>query len=118
MKRSGWIKRKKGVNPQSDAGREYQEEFELNSQIVQARARYRCEIQTPHDCDGFISTVHHRKLRSQGGSNHPDNNLLAVCFTGHVWIHTQLPRYRAVLLQLITPSTADEHPYDPYGDPL
>jgi hypothetical protein len=117
MKRSGRLKRKKGVNRQSDKGAEYEAEYLINANTVRWRADNRCEIQTPHSCDGTISTVHHRKLRSQGGGNELDN-LLAVCFTGHVWLHTQLPRYRAVLLQLIIPRDQPIRPYDPYGDPL
>jgi hypothetical protein len=51
-------------------------------------------------------------MRSQGGSNDIDN-LLAVCFTGHIWIHRVLPRAEAERLQLLVPRETSEYPYDP-----
>jgi hypothetical protein len=115
VKRSGPPKRRTRLKARSSSGEEYEEEYRQASILVENRARGRCEIRSTHDCDG-ISTgyPHHRKLRSQGGSNALDN-LLAVCFTGHQWIHQVLPRAEAERLQLIVPRETPEYPYDPEG---
>jgi len=90
---------------------DYEKEYRRNSQLVLERAGFRCEIQAAHDCDGYSTGYpHHRKLRSQGGSNSVDN-LISVCFTGHNWIHRILPRAEAERLQLIIPRDAEESPY-------
>jgi hypothetical protein len=115
MKRSGPPTRRTPVRRQSEAGADYEEEYRLASIRVDTRSGGRCEIRSTHACDG-ISTgyPHHRKMRSQGGSN-SDDNLLAVCFTGHNWIHRELPRPEAERLQLIVPRDTPEYPYDPKG---
>ncbi len=52
---------------------------------VLCRAGSMCEADTPA-CTIGATMAHHRKLRSQGGSNDPDNGL-AVCAPCHRWIH-------------------------------
>ena len=37
-------------------------------------------------CDGEAHHAHHKLRRSQGGKDEPDN-LLALCFWCHEWIH-------------------------------
>jgi hypothetical protein len=108
MKRS-----RKPIKSHSDRGAEYQDEYHRNSLIVLKRANYRCQIMAAHDCEGFASDQpHHRKFRSQGGSNSPTHNLLAVCQEGHMWIHQVLPRDMAEHLDLIVPNYMPEHFYD------
>ena len=45
-----------------------------------------CEAKIYPDCDGRAVHTHHRLLRSQGGSDDPEN-LLDVCAPCHQWIH-------------------------------
>ena len=116
MKRSGPIKRRTPVRRQSSAGGEYEEEYRQAPILVHIRSGGRCEIRSTHDCDRICSGYpHHRRLRSQGGSNSTDN-LLDVCFTGHNWIHRTLRRGDAVKLQLLVPRDVLEYPYDPCGE--
>lgn len=44
-----------------------------------------CQAQTK-DCTGRAVHMHHRKRRSQGGTNDP-TNLIAVCVACHSYIH-------------------------------
>ena len=91
----------------------YQLDYLDASDIVNERSNGRCEIRSTHDCDGLSTgSPHHRKMRSQGGSNDPDN-LIAVCWTGHQWIHQQLPRAEAERMQLLIPRDTPEYPYNP-----
>lgn len=91
----------------------YQDEYQARALLVRSRSGGRCEIRSSHDCDGFAQEYpHHRKMRSQGGSN-ATSNLIDVCFTGHVWIHQLLPRAEAERLQLLVPRDTPEYPYDP-----
>lgn len=113
MKRSGPLSRKVRVKPQSKKGAGYEAEYLAQIPFVNTRSDGRCEIQAAHDCDGLASSrPHHRKFRSQGGSNSVDN-LLNVCWTGHTWIHQILPRERAEAFDLIVPREDPEHAYQP-----
>jgi 5-methylcytosine-specific restriction endonuclease McrA len=50
---------------------------------VIARSNGKCELP---GCLQDAGELHHRKMRSQGGS-HSATNLLAVCKVHHIWIH-------------------------------
>lgn len=111
MKRSAMPRRKTRIKPQSQRGAEYEAEYQAQIPVVNARSAGRCEILAAHDCDGVASPrPHHRKFRSQGGSNSVDN-LLNVCWTGHNWIHRILPREWAEAFDLIVPREDPEHAY-------
>lgn len=113
MKRTGMPRSKKPINPQSPQGKRYQDEYESMKPIIHARSGGRCEILAAHDCDGAATnSPHHRKFRGQGGSNSVDN-LLDTCFSGHNWIHQQLPREQAGAFDLIVPREDPEHAYQP-----
>lgn len=61
------------------------------------RARWLCEVAglVPHECPGRGTEAHHRRMRSQGGSDDMDN-LLWVCGPAHRWIHANPEQsYRA-----------------------
>lgn len=89
----------------------YDREYKARSKLVLARAAGRCEVLAAHDCDGMATPhPHHRKFRSQGGSN-STANLIAVCASAHHWIHVQLFRHEAVALGLIIPQSVPEYPY-------
>lgn len=82
------------------------------AEVVHERSGGQCEIIAQHDCGHYVTYgPHHRKMRSQGGSNDPDN-LLDVCWKGHQWIHS-LPRLLAYDLQLLVPRDYPEYPYSP-----
>jgi hypothetical protein len=64
----------------------YAYEFAVMKQEVKDRSGGRCEARTPR-CTGRSEHVHHRRMRSQGGSNTLDN-LLDVCLQCHLYIHS------------------------------
>ena len=95
----------------SAKGQRYEDEYLEAAKVVLERAGGRCEIQAAHDCDGEATPYpHHRRLRSQGGDNSVDN-LLAVCWSGHDWIHRVLPREEAERLGLILPRERPDRAY-------
>ena len=53
---------------------------------VAERAQGRCEARIEGVCSGRHEHTHHRRLRSQMGSDDP-SNLIAVCFACHSHIH-------------------------------
>ena len=55
-----------------------------------ARAGYLCEAKLTGCLSTPQETPHHRKKRTQGGTNGM-NNLLAVCWRCHTRIHSVLP---------------------------
>lgn len=67
-------------------GASYERELRRVEPIVMDRADWRCELMIPGQCDGLGLTMHHRKLRSQGGSNET-SNLIACCAGCHHYIH-------------------------------
>ena len=111
MKRSGFIRRRKALRPHSEKGLDYHQEYINQALLVKRRSGGRCEIALHHPCDLRATDFpHHRKLRSQGGSNSLDN-LLDVCATGHYWIHRVLHREEAEAYGLIIPREVPETPY-------
>lgn len=115
MKRSPMPPRKKPVNPKSQKQLDYDHEYRSHTRFVKVRSGGRCEILAAHDCDGTSTPYpHHRKRRSQGGSNSLDN-LLDVCFTGHQWLHVELPWLDAIHLGLLVKQSDTEYAYDPFG---
>lgn len=56
--------------------------------ILEERCGGRCEARGHGDCvcSGRYENAHHKRRRSQGGSDEPDN-LLCVCLGHHRWIH-------------------------------
>lgn len=64
----------------------YQRELNKMAPLVLARATNLCEARL-QKCQGRAQRIpHHRKLRSQGGTNSLAN-LLAVCWSCHDYIH-------------------------------
>lgn len=59
-------------------------------ELVKERSGGHCEGRTVV-CQGRASTVHHRKLRKQGGTHHPWN-LLHLCHPCHQMVHAE-PEY-------------------------
>lgn len=55
-------------------------------QWVSGRADGRCEVREAPGCWGGGEQAHHRRMRSQGGTDAPEN-LLWVCERCHRWIH-------------------------------
>jgi 5-methylcytosine-specific restriction endonuclease McrA len=54
--------------------------------VVLERDDHTCQLRMDgHHCSGGLH-VHHRRLRSQGGSNHP-SNLVTLCDRAHRWVH-------------------------------
>jgi hypothetical protein len=95
------------TNPESA----YQLEYLANIPLVKERSGGSCEVMYPHDCDFYATgRPHHRKFRSQGGTNDPVN-LLAVCTEAHFMIHNRLPRQTAVDAGLIIERDQPETPY-------
>lgn len=64
----------------------YETEFQAAKPLVRERSRGRCEAAASPNCSGQGGHVHHRRLRSQGGTNELDN-LLDVCVWCHSFIH-------------------------------
>ena len=75
LKRSGMVRRR---SPRRTA---YSEELALMRPVVVARAGGVC-----HVCYDPGTVVHHRKLRSQGGTNEVDN-LMLLCQSCHEYVH-------------------------------
>jgi hypothetical protein len=78
--------RVKGRRSGSDGTVTFRTEFLAARPAVRARSRGRCEAGASANCTGQGEHVHHRKLRSQGGTNDLAN-LLDVCRRCHATIH-------------------------------
>ena len=82
MKRSGPIKRKRGLTRRSQGQIAYAEELDAITPALVARSRGICEI-----CHYAPAAVrHHRLRRSQGGGNELAN-LLHLCCSCHDRLH-------------------------------
>lgn len=60
-------------------------ELSASRLIVKSRSGGRCEI-VHLGCTGWVEHVHHRRRRSQGGTDDPDN-LLGLCRIAHEFVH-------------------------------
>ena len=69
----------------STSTNDYELEFRKMRLVIRQRSRHQCEART-EACVGAGEHIHHRKLRSQGGTNSA-NNLIDVCTPCHNWIH-------------------------------
>lgn len=85
----------------------YELEFRKMRPAIEKRSKGQCEART-EVCAGAGVQVHHRKLRSQGGTN-AEINLIHVCFPCHEWIHAH-PKTSYERGWLIR-SSDDETPY-------
>ncbi|MHC9647376.1 HNH endonuclease [Corynebacterium diphtheriae] len=56
------------------------------AEAVISRSRGACEAMNSQSCTGLGQPLHHRRMRSQGGS-HEVTNLIYVCSGCHQWIH-------------------------------
>lgn len=82
MKRSAMKRSRKPLRKIALRTEAYRREFIDIQPTVYARARGACQV-----ClDGPGTVVHHRKLRSQGGTNDPAN-LLLLCAGCHDYVH-------------------------------
>lgn len=84
MKR-GEIKRKATLRPKPKPKNASDEYADSKREVLQ-RSNGACEARVPNVCDGPAAHAHHKKRRSQGGSDDP-GNLIGVCFACHEWIH-------------------------------
>ncbi len=55
-------------------------------ETLRKRSKDRCEIGISRECTGKFEHSHHRKMRSQGGTDRVEN-ILAVDPFCHTWIH-------------------------------
>lgn len=76
------IKRKRAVSRKSKAAGTYKQELDAMRPLVEVRAGYLCEVCRAHG----VEVIHHRKRRSQGGTNSLAN-LLGLCRKDHDEIH-------------------------------
>jgi hypothetical protein len=67
-------------------GNEFSAEFDQMRPLVHARSKGKCEARIPGVCTFKASHIHHRKLRSQGGTNDLEN-LRDLCLSCHRVIH-------------------------------
>jgi len=77
------MKRKTPLNRQSSKAGTFKDELDAMREVVLVRAGYRCEMA---GCGNEVDVVHHRKRRSQGGTNDLDN-LMGLCNGCHVHVH-------------------------------
>lgn len=86
MRRSDTPMKRSAPKPRKSARlAAYESEFREARVEVRKRSLGRCEAST-EACTVTAVHVHHRKLRSHGGSNDP-SNLLDLCTPCHEWIH-------------------------------
>ena len=66
--------------------RQRAEEMHAARSVLMARSLGRCEAAVSPQCTGVGAHAHHVRMRSQGGTNEPEN-LLLVCLFCHSHIH-------------------------------
>jgi hypothetical protein len=79
------VKRKR-LNPVSAKKRARNAVYARSRKEVADRCGGRCEARVEGVCTGWHEHTHHRRLRSQGGSDDP-SNLVACCNRCHDWAH-------------------------------
>lgn len=84
MKRTA-LRRKSPLKPLGKKA-VYNLQFEKMRPVIKLRANGYCEAQVRGVCGNWGAHVHHRKMRSHGGTNDADN-LLLVCYQCHRYIH-------------------------------
>lgn len=78
---------KKRITGTSKKVADYDEQFALIRPTILERDNNRCVAQIPNCCWNLAIHVHHKKLRSQGGTNLP-SNLISLCLACHEFIHS------------------------------
>lgn len=89
------------IRPRSKRKKADDREFQAARIIVLERDEYTCQLprfMDGHHCRGELQ-VHHRRRRSQGGSN-DSSNLLTLCQAAHQYVHDN-PREAALFGLLI-----------------
>ena len=74
------------LNAQSAKAKAREQILDEVRPLVFARDGYRCRIGLSPECTGQAEELHHKRLRSQGGLDTPDN-LIAACHYCHRWCH-------------------------------
>lgn len=68
---------------------------------IHRRSGGHCEAAVAGVCTQRTQHIHHRKLRSQGGADTPQN-LIGVCLACHTWIHANVAQAKDLEL-LVSP---------------
>jgi len=92
MRRGGPLK----ANPSND----YERELDAVRRLIRQRSGGQCEIGLP-GCQEGARHLHHRKLRSRGGTNDA-HNLLDACAACHDWVHDNPAKATELGLQIPT----------------
>lgn len=58
----------------------------MQRETLKKRSKGHCEIKISPECTGKYEHSHHRKMRSQGGTDRVEN-ILGLCSHCHAWIH-------------------------------
>ena len=108
-RQSAPVRRKRAMSRQSSKAGAFKDELDAIRGVLNHRANHRCEANLPGCYVWSGLHPHHRKRRSQGGSNSLDN-LLLCCEGCHARIHTNVSEsYDSGLLirrnDLVTPLT-------------
>ena len=97
LKRTGSLKRVAFAKPVGK--NDYEKELDRARPALHQRSKGLCEVRLP-GCQGNAVHPHHRKRRSQGGTNEL-RNLLHLCPNCHTWAHANVAL--SVSLGIIVP---------------
>ena len=86
MKRTP-ITRKSALKPVSAKRKSTMADYKRAKEEIMQRGDGACEARVVNVCTGGAEHAHHKKRRSRGGTDDGEN-LIAVCFHCHEWIHT------------------------------